>query len=278
MPVTIKKSDLYASICTAVFCILILLILLLCGLSIYKEEMEEGIMVSFSEDYDGGGSPAPLEEMTELSSESVPSAAAPAPQQATPAPPVITQQEPSAPIASSDKQLTKAEKERLERQRVIAERKAEEQRKAEEASKAAEEEAARKAAVAANASSRVTSAFGKGGTSTSSQGQGSTTGNTVAGNPLGHGSEGGNSWSLSGRNLRGEFVKPAYSKNQSGTVVVEIKVDAAGNVTSATILQNGTTITDTELRNAAKAAALKTKFTAGEAISIGRITYNFVLN
>lgn len=278
MPVTIKKSDLYASICTAVVCILILLILLLCGLSIYKEEMEEGIMVSFSEDYDGGGSPAPLEEVSEPLSESAPSAAAPAPQQATPAPPVITQQEPSAPIASSDKQMTKAEKERLERQRVIAERKAEEQRKAEEARKAAEAEAARKAAVAANASSRVTGAFGKGGTSTSSTGQGSTTGNTIAGNPLGHGSEGGNSWSLSGRNLRGEFVKPAYSKNQSGTVVVEIKVDAAGNVTSATILQNGTTITDTELRNAAKSAALKTKFTAGEAISIGRITYNFVLN
>ncbi len=116
MPITIKKTDLYASICTAVFCILILLLLLLCGLSIYKEEMEEGIMVSFSEDFEGGGSPAPMEEVADAPQESSASAAAAAPQQPAPAPPIITQQqEPSAPIASNEKQLTKAEKERLER-------------------------------------------------------------------------------------------------------------------------------------------------------------------
>ncbi|MDO4190553.1 MAG: energy transducer TonB [Bacteroidales bacterium] len=277
MPQQIQKSDVYASICTAVVCAIILLILLLCGLSIYKEEMEEGIMVSFSEDFDGGGAPSHNDDVDDISQET--SVAAAMPQPAAPAPPIITQQqEPSAPVATSEKTLSKAEQDRLERQRVIAERRAEEERKAEEARKAAEAEAARKAAVAANASSKVTGAFGKGGTVANGSGQGSTTGNTVAGNPLGHGSSGGNSWSLDGRNLRGDLVKPSYTQNQEGTVVIEIKVDAAGNVVSASKLEKGTTITSTELINAAKTAAMKTKFSAGDGVSIGKITYKFVLN
>jgi len=61
-----------------------------------------------------------------------------------------------------------------------------------------------------------------------------------------------------------------------GKIVVEIAVDASGNVVSATIGQ-GTNITEASARSAALSAARKAKFTKGERTEIGTITYNFKL-
>ena len=96
------------------------------------------------------------------------------------------------------------------------------------------------------------------------------------GNPVGHGSSGGNSWSLSGRGIKGTLPKPANTFNQDGRVIIEIRVNAAGNVISATI--KGGTISDKQTQQLALDAARKAKFTEGDHDQIGTITYNFKFN
>ena len=109
------------------------------------------------------------------------------------------------------------------------------------------------------------------------KGQGQTKGETQQGNPAGQGSQGGHSWSLNGRNLLGKLAQPSYQGNEEGRIVVEIRVDASGNVVSAAITK-GTTITNETLRNAAVSAAKKNKFSTGGGVAIGTITYIFRLN
>jgi len=111
--------------------------------------------------------------------------------------------------------------------------------------------------------------------SSKSSGSGNTNSGGQQGNPVGKGTEGGNSWSLSGRNLSGSMPKPNYDQNEEGFVTVEIKVDANGNVTDASIKR--ASITNTTLRSEALSAARRTKFTSGSGVQIGTITYNFKL-
>ncbi len=108
-------------------------------------------------------------------------------------------------------------------------------------------------------------------------GVGQSAGSGTAGNPAGKGSSGGNSWSLNGRDLKGSLYKPSYNSNEEGKVVVSIRVNENGDVVAASIA-SGTTISDSDLRNAAINAAKKTKFTSGTNVVIGTITYNFKLN
>lgn len=97
------------------------------------------------------------------------------------------------------------------------------------------------------------------------------------GNPIGHGMTGGNSWALSGRGIRGILPQPSNNFNQEGKVVVQIRVNAAGNVVDARCA-NGTTITDYQTQKIALEAAKKAKFTEGEYEQIGTITYIFRIN
>ena len=68
------------------------------------------------------------------------------------------------------------------------------------------------------------------------------------------------------------------SNNETGTVVVTIEVDASGKVISAKAGAKGTNTYDTELWNAAVAAAKKARFNgiSGSTVQTGTITYNFV--
>lgn len=73
--------------------------------------------------------------------------------------------------------------------------------------------------------------------------------------------------------------KPTYNSDDQGRVNVSIWVDKSGRVIRAEILQKGTTVSDINLRNMAKQAALKAIFSADpEALEIqkGIITYNFI--
>ena len=63
---------------------------------------------------------------------------------------------------------------------------------------------------------------------------------------------------------------------EEGRITVNIRVDANGNVTSASV-GSPTNISSTELRNAAISAAKATKFTSGNGVAAGTITYNFRL-
>lgn len=108
---------------------------------------------------------------------------------------------------------------------------------------------------------------------------GSLFGNTddgLKGNPAGHGSSAGNSWSLSGRGVRGSLPQPSNEFYQEGHVIVEICVNAKGDVISAT--PKGGNISDKKQIQAALEATRKTKFTEGDHEQIGTITYNFKFN
>ena len=249
-----KKSELYGSAGSMTFMVLLLLFLFLLFMPGTKMPEEEGIMVSFGDAIEGGG------PMQEVQPETKPVETSPPPASATK--PVkqdlMTQDDNSLAIAEQKKKEREAreaaERERKEQARIEAERKRKEQ----------------------EAIDKANALMGGMGSNTGSTGSGSTTGNTSQGNPLGSGSSGGNSWSLNGRSLSGRLVQPSYNSNEEGRITVNIRVDANGNVTSASV-GSPTNISSTELRNAAISAAKATKFTSGNGVAAGTITYNFRL-
>lgn len=271
----LKKSEIQSAIATTIICIIILLILIFCGMTAHKNEMDEGVMVSLGYAEEGFGesmpNPTPAPEAAPVPT--------PAPQPAAPEvsspseEDLMTQEDPSVALEAEKKRKEaeeearrKAEEERIAREKAEQERIARE-KAAEEARIKAEQEAKKN-----QASSLAGSAFQNMG-----KGQGQTKGETQQGNPAGQGSQGGHSWSLNGRDLLGKLAQPSYQGNEEGRIVVEIRVDASGNVISAAITK-GTTITNETLRNAAVTAAKKNKFSTGGGVAIGTITYNFRLN
>ena len=87
-------------------------------------------------------------------------------------------------------------------------------------------------------------------------------------------------WSLDGRSIVGNGgrpVMPTRVPDIRGTVVVEITVNAAGQVIDAKVRLRGTNVVDSKLRSAALQAARKTRFNAlgGVPDQKGTITYHF---
>ena len=86
---------------------------------------------------------------------------------------------------------------------------------------------------------------------------------------------------LEGRTVdKAGLKKPSYTTQESGTVVVDIWVDQYGKVQKAVPGGEGTTVTDKNLWNAARKAALETGFNMkgdAPAMQHGTITYIFNL-
>ena len=85
---------------------------------------------------------------------------------------------------------------------------------------------------------------------------------------------------LNGRKVVGSLPSPKYGVQASGKVVVEIWVDQYGKVKKAIAGADGTTVTDKNLWNAARIAALDAHFNmSGDAPTLqkGSITYIFNL-
>jgi len=85
-------------------------------------------------------------------------------------------------------------------------------------------------------------------------------------------------YSLAGRNAKA-LPKPNYNSNDQGTIVLNIIVDKDGNVISATYQPKGSTTAASALLNAAKRAAMNTKFDKKDnapSKQKGTITYHFV--
>lgn len=245
------KRNIIASIGTVLFMILVLLILWFVRLYAVVPEQEEGIELAFLEEMpDTGGYPSDAPNPSPVPEDAPAAPAAPAVTQPTPA-------TPPEPIVSEEETLA------IERAR----KEKEEREAAERARKQKEAEAIAKA-------NAMSSLFGNTGNNenvgSGSQGAGQ------KGNPVGHGSSGGNSWSLAGRGIKGSLPKPSNTFNQEGRVIIEIRVNAAGNVISATI--KGGTISDKQTQQLALDAARKAKFTEGDHDQIGTITYNFKFN
>jgi len=86
--------------------------------------------------------------------------------------------------------------------------------------------------------------------------------------------------SLGDRTVDGNIVKPVYSVQDQGKVVVTIWVDQYGKVQQAKPGAEGTTVTNSALWKAAREAALKTRFSMSAdapALQQGSITYIFKL-
>jgi TonB family protein len=258
----IKKSEIQSGVVTTIICIIILMILIFCGMTAHRNEMDEGVMISLGYAEDGFGEsmpdPAPALEAAPMPSSTAVVPSTPSEED------LMTQEDPSVAL-EAEKKRKQAEEEariRAEQERIAREK------AAEEARIKAEQEAKRN-----QASSLTGSAFQNMG-----KGQGQTKGETQQGNPAGQGSQGGNTWSLNGRDLLGTLARPSYQGNEEGRIVVEIRVDASGKVVDAAIATKGTTITNENLRRLAVEAAKKNKFSAGSSVAMGTITYNFRLN
>lgn len=170
----------------------------------------------------------------------------------------------------------KAEEENKRRQAAEAEKR----REQEEAARIAGERAEKGKAI----DNQMSGLFGNGSGSGS---RGETEGTGTQGVPTGNASHGKTSgvggwgsYDLGGRSLGGGgLVRPTYSVDDYGTVVVDILVDAKGNVVEATIAR-GTNTPSSALRAEALKAAKRTKFNAVSSVinQKGTITYKFNLN
>ena len=111
------------------------------------------------------------------------------------------------------------------------------------------------------------------------QENGTPDGDTYSGTPGGGGGGNGN-YRLSGRNAL-QKIKPVYDCQESGRVVVQVRVDRNGNTTDAKLELKGTTNSASCLVKRAVQAAMKTKWEAkpdAPDVQIGTITYQFELN
>ena len=70
---------------------------------------------------------------------------------------------------------------------------------------------------------------------------------------------------LQGRGLAGNLPKPTYPGSKSGKVLIRVTVNSQGAVTSATFEPKGSTTSDSQLVEAAIAAAKKARFTESRA-------------
>jgi len=170
--------------------------------------------------------------------------------------------------------------------------KAEQEKRAKEAAEAErvkkEAEAARLAALEEQKKKEIaTQMAGLFGNGTGSGSRGETEGQGTQGVPTGNASYGKTSgvggwgeYDLGGRGVgRGGLIKPSYTANDYGTVVIDIIVDPQGNVVSADI-GRGTNTPSSALKSEALKAARRTKFatTSKPGNQKGTITYKFNLN
>jgi colicin import membrane protein len=175
---------------------------------------------------------------------------------------------------------------RLDDARIAEQRRIAEARRRDSIQKA--DEQAKMAEINSRAKNVFGSTSGQGDANSQSSGQGvtyqpgnqgSATGTAGAGQ-YGPGGGEGITFNLTGRSMR-TMIKPVYSENEEGVVVVTITVDINGNVVNAVAGARGTTSMNQNLWQAAIRAAKATKFDANRnapAQQTGTITYRFVLN
>ena len=271
------QSHIIALVGTIISMCLVFLLLWWLQVKAPVQMEDEGIVVAFGDSEDGGGMPdvRPLDAITQV--ERIPAPAAPSRPSDNDL--IVQEDEESLALAKQTEEEAKRKaleeelirKRREEEARVEAERIAKEKALAEQRAK--EQEAINKA-------NQLAALFGQAGTAEGANADNASDSNTAGtkGNPVGKGMgiTNGTQWSLYGRNVK-RLPKPSEDFAQAGLVVVQIMVDAAGNVTNATVTE-GTTISDRATQQLALQAARQAKFTEGDTPQIGKITYTFKLN
>lgn len=274
----------------AVHAVLLLLMLLITLRTTHMPDDYGGITINFGTDFDGSGVIEPIdqqanepESMAGAQPHSQPKQLAQE-QAEEKAPDLLTQEEEEAPTLNrQDDPVDEAELKRQEELARQRELELERQRQEEaERLKKQQEEAAKN-----RLRDLMSGTFGgkneTGGAT--GEGAGTTTGNE--GDPEGstestkRDSDGqGVSYDLGDRRHDGPLVKPDYQVNDYGVVVVRIVVNQDGKVAIAEAGVRGTTTTNPRLINAAREAALKTRFSRVDkpGVQQGTITYRFQLN
>ena len=265
------NSNIIASFGTVLVMALAILLLFLLSMSFDTPKEDEGLMVSFGySDIGGGQEDGQMQPESEPLTTVVPPSSAPSQQD------LMTQDnEQSLALQRQQEEKRRQQqalaeqrrKEREEKQRIEAERRAEEARIAAENAKKQQ---------AIDNANKFGNLFGQTNNPEGSGGSGNSASSDAKGNPLGSGVSGGNSWSLNGRSLIGALPKPQGSFEREGTVVVAITVDANGNVVSATVT-SGTDISDYATQQMAINAAKQAKFNIVDRPdkTLGKITYHF---
>ena len=269
-----KKAKIIGAAASAIFFALLILFLYLVVLAVSNPRKEVGVEAMVGDSPSSGGEqlfePVPASDVPDMPEQ--PSMEQPTEPQNT-AVDVPSQNIEQNVNLSTAKKHTEKKIDILELQR---QRQAEEDKKKEAAEKAAQEAASQRIhGSVKNVFGKKTPAFGQnggtGGEDTKGTGQGGKGEMHVNG-----GAGSGYSWSLAGRSLRGNLVRPDYTVNESGSVVVEIMVDSNGDVIQATVARS-TNIDSRVLRNAAIEAAKSTHFNpiTSQKHQVGRIIYNF---
>ena len=249
-----QERHTIAVIGTVLFLLLVLLLLWFVRIYAVAPEQEEGIELAFLEEEipETGGYPSDAPNPSPVPEDAPAAPAAPAVSQPTPATPpehIVSEEETLA--------IERARKEKEEREA------------AERARKQKEAEAIAKA-------NAMSSLFGNTGNSenvgSGSQGVGQ------KGNPVGHGTFGGDSRikGLNGRNLIGTLPDPVGNFQQNGVVVVKIRVNQEGQVISA-VETTGTNTSDKIMIKSAIDAAKKTKWSKDSKEAEGTIKYTFII-
>ena len=272
-----SQSHIIASVGTIISMCLIFLLLWWLQVQAPVQTEDEGIVVAFGDADEGGGMPdvRPLDAITQV--EQIPAPAAPARPSNNDL--IVQEDEESLALAKQTEEEAKrrAEEEELIRKRQEEEARAEAERIAKEQALAEQRAKEQEAIDKAN---QLAALFGQAGTAEGANADNASANNTsgTKGNPVGKGMgiTNGTQWSLYGRNVK-RLPKPSEDFAQAGLVVVQIMVDAAGNVTNATVTE-GTTISDRATQQLALQAARQAKFTEGDTPQIGKITYTFKLN
>ena len=271
------QSHIIALVGTIISMCLVFLLLWWLQVKAPVQMEDEGIVVAFGDSEDGGGMPdvRPLDAITQV--EQIPAPAAPSRPSDNDL--IVQEDEESLALAkqTEEEAKRKALEEELIRKRREEEARAEAERIAKE--KALAEQRA-KEQEAINKANQLAALFGQAGTAEGANADNASDSNTAGtkGNPVGKGMgiTNGTQWPLYGRNVK-RLPKPSEDFAQAGLVVVQIMVDAAGNVTNATVTE-GTTISDRATQQLALQAARQAKFTEGDTPQIGKITYTFKLN
>lgn len=271
------QAHIIAFVGTVLSLCLIFLLLWWLQIRVPLQTEDEGIVVAFGEAEDGGGLPdvRPLDEITQT--EQIPAPASPSRPSNNDL--LVQEDEESLVLAkqTEDEAKRRAEEEELIRKRKEAEARAEAERIAKEKALAEQRAKEQEAVDKANA---LMANFGQAGLEDGSNAENASSSNTATtkGNPVGKGMgvTNGTQWSLYGRNVK-RLPKPSSDFAQAGVVVVNIMVDAAGNVTNAA-LGDGTTVSDRSTQQLALQAARQAKFSEGDTPQIGKITYTFKLN
>lgn len=252
-----QKRHIIASVGTVLFMLLLFLLLWFIYLTAVVPEEEEGIEVAFGEVEEAGGYMAEQSEAVPM-----PSPEPAAPKQPT-APTVeehITTDDPEALALAEAKKKREAE----EKARLEAEKRKREQ---EEAKKDSERKKAQDIIGGLN--------FGQSGNDT---GSGDNQGSGQKGNPAGgEGVYNGNRYSLKGR-VPMAIPDPEGYFNENAKVVVQIRVNANGDVIYAKST-TGTQTANTAIIRMAEEAARKSKWDAqpGAQDQVGTIEYNFII-